>query len=875
MKISKYLFLFGSLYLFSPIDAQDQGEDLNFKVNEYYSSSFFNLLVQTKSCDLETSEDLFFRKKGIEQALLKTVRDRGGIEIEAIISTQPKDDLQRQMLCGDNNKGEKNYVIQMQAICTAPDINNERCNEMFVDTDTKDFANQLNNELDNIQNADDEKGFLINVKTASLERTDDSDFLDATRCNREQNVCSAGLVDKDDKTCCGFPGCECDKTSLTFCQYLCKYNIADCSENCQEKYVDDKFGNFLCDNIDVGTRVCLQPRRGVFLDGFITPVLELGDLVLNEPSNEEECKVELYKNSPTYEGFTYIIDANTNVKTCHFYRKEQLKTKPWLRFVASNVLNTEYMNAISFLDDSTNSPSNSPSVSPTASPSNQPSTNPTQNPTEIPTDKPSPRPTRNPSGKPTKNPTNPVGNFLCGISLEDASLCNGNDVCPSGSDSECALGQSCYEVEVCDNHFCGISLDDASKCNDNKICPSGSDSDCVLGQSCYGVEVCKNHFCGVSLDDASLCNDNDICPSGSDSECALGQSCYGVEVCNKHFCGISLDDASLCNSNDVCPSGSDSECVLGQSCLEVNECTAINCASTKSGKAKTTKSGKCKKSKGSKSKGSKSAKNPPNPVGNFLCGISLEDASLCNGNDVCPSGSDSECALGQSCYEVEVCDNHFCGISLDDASKCNDNKICPSGSDSDCVLGQSCYGVEVCKNHFCGVSLDDASLCNDNDICPSGSDSECALGQSCYGVEVCNKHFCGISLDDASLCNSNDVCPSGSDSECVLGQSCLEVNECTAINCASTKSGKAKTTKSGKCKKSKESKSGKIKKDKSGKSKNVKSSKMPTSESKVKKSKSGNEKTTKKDNEKEKKDNDVGGKGKGKGKGTKSIRNLN
>ena len=53
MKISKYLFLFGSLYLFSPIDAQDQGEDLNFKVNKYYSSSLFNLLVQTKSCDVE------------------------------------------------------------------------------------------------------------------------------------------------------------------------------------------------------------------------------------------------------------------------------------------------------------------------------------------------------------------------------------------------------------------------------------------------------------------------------------------------------------------------------------------------------------------------------------------------------------------------------------------------------------------------------------------------------------------------------------------------------------------------------------------------------------------------------------------------------
>ena len=101
----------------------------------------------------------------------------------------------------------------------------------------------------------------------------------------------------------------------------------------------------------------MQPRREVFLDGFITPVLEVGDLVLNGILNEEECKVELYKKSPTYEGFTYIIDANTNIKRCHFYRKEHLKTPKWLRFVASDVLNTDYMNAISFLDDSTNSPS--------------------------------------------------------------------------------------------------------------------------------------------------------------------------------------------------------------------------------------------------------------------------------------------------------------------------------------------------------------------------------------------------------------------------------------------------------------------------------------------------------------------------------------
>ena len=63
MKISKYLFLIGSLYLFSSIDAQQEpGEDLKFKVNTNYSSSLFKLLVQTKNCD-DVTKDLFYRKK--------------------------------------------------------------------------------------------------------------------------------------------------------------------------------------------------------------------------------------------------------------------------------------------------------------------------------------------------------------------------------------------------------------------------------------------------------------------------------------------------------------------------------------------------------------------------------------------------------------------------------------------------------------------------------------------------------------------------------------------------------------------------------------------------------------------------------------------
>ena len=46
------------------------------------------------------------------------------------------------------------------------------------------------------------------------------------------------------------------------------------------------------------------------------------------------------------------------------------------------------------------------------------------------------------------------------------------------------------------SHFFGVSLDDASQCNDNDMCLSisGSDSDCTLGQPWYGFEVCKCLF---------------------------------------------------------------------------------------------------------------------------------------------------------------------------------------------------------------------------------------------------------------------------------------------------------------------------------------------------------------------------------------------
>ena len=51
----------------------------------------------------------------------------------------------------------------------------------------------------------------------------------------------------------------------------------------------------------------------------------------------------------------------------------------------------------------------------------------------------------------------------------------------------------------CKNYFCGISLYDASQCNDNDVCPSGSDSDSGCGLGHYAIELnfLKLIFCGI------------------------------------------------------------------------------------------------------------------------------------------------------------------------------------------------------------------------------------------------------------------------------------------------------------------------------------------------------------------------------------------
>jgi len=58
--------------------------------------------------------------------------------------------------------------------------------------------------IDIIEDSEDENMFLENIKKVSLETTEASDFFEVTRCNRGNDICFTGFMDK---TGCSFPGC--------------------------------------------------------------------------------------------------------------------------------------------------------------------------------------------------------------------------------------------------------------------------------------------------------------------------------------------------------------------------------------------------------------------------------------------------------------------------------------------------------------------------------------------------------------------------------------------------------------------------------------------------------------------------------------------
>ena len=396
-------------------------------------------------------------------------------------------------------------------------------------------------------------------------------------------------------------------------------------------------------------------------------------------------------------------------------------------------------------------------------------------------------------------PCEETGQYYCGTSWNNAaSSCQ--YACPSGTDEECPPNTQCYAYTTCDetgSFMCGTDFENAASSCDTP-CPSGSPQDCPASMSCFIHTTCPAHaevdyptisptppyipgdsfFCGKSfLEASSQCTDP--CPTRLDSECPDDEQCHGNTPCpnrETYYCGANLDEASaICEypcptvswSLVVCrwPShgrltflhlpllkGDSADCPYGLSCFAFTTCATKD---------------------------------------SFYCGNNFIDADI-SCDYPCQSGLSSDCPENLTCFAHTTCaveplmelagppDSYFCGDSFDEATR-DCSLPCPSGSNSDCPQGNTCFSHTSCTDRdsfMCGYSWDNASGSCSNP-CPSGEHDDCPAGMSCFAYTPCNNagsFYCGTSFDEASVCDL--PCPSGNSEECPADLSCFSYTSC-------------------------------------------------------------------------------------------------
>ncbi|KAK1748815.1 chitinase [Skeletonema marinoi] len=379
-------------------------------------------------------------------------------------------------------------------------------------------------------------------------------------------------------------------------------------------------------------------------------------------------------------------------------------------------------------------------------------------------------------------PCDETESFFCGSSFDEATSTCGIP-CPTGQSSTCPN----------ESYFCGTSFDEASS-SCLHPCPSGLSNECPNGLLCFASTSCSDKgsfFCGGTWEEAaSTCTLP--CESGLSSDCPNGQKCFGYTPCSKSdsfYCGTSFDEASS-TCTDPCPSGLDAECPGSETCHKYTPCAD----------------------------GAPPSKEEPNivdiPEDSFYCGVNFMDASdRCY--LPCPSGSASECPVGEACYGNTPCnggDSFFCGNTVDfyDAST-NCIKPCPTGSSSECPEGLSCFPNTPCESNdvkkptnlptklptpaptdsiqqmsattaqqlhvsmflYCGTDIE-----NVNCLLPCPNGNECPLGHECYATTECSESFyCGQTFADAnSTCAQ--ACPDGLDTSCPQNELCFAQTSC-------------------------------------------------------------------------------------------------
>lgn len=203
-------------------------------------------------------------------------------------------------------------------------------------------------------------------------------------------------------------------------------------------------------------------------------------------------------------------------------------------------------------------------------------------------------------------------------------------------------------------------------------------------------------------------------------------------------------DAAACSS--ACPAGVDSECDLGQTCFLIEICGPSSAAAPSMAPLIASPAPESPQMLAPMTPGAvvvfPVGGPAPGPAGTedagAFCGEEYVDAQDCADGTACPGGLDSECPDGSTCFAVEECasgsvtitivpgeSENFCGVDYEEARECV--VACPGGLDGECAVGQTCYAVEVgeCAEGPSGGDVDDAAAGGvaPDEAAPGGEDA--------------------------------------------------------------------------------------------------------------------------------------------------------
>lgn len=411
----------------------------------------------------------------------------------------------------------------------------------------------------------------------------------------------------------------------------------------------------------------------------------------------------------------------------------------------------------------------------------------------------------------TQDSCEPSGGFcvfdgapLEGSDCTDSDLCNGPDTCQAGTCTaqgpplDCSDGNACT-VDNCDatigcqnvNVVDGSNCGDANVCNGDEVCQSGSCTpgtplDCDDGDVCNGSETCDPILgCGngtpaangTPCDDSLYCSvgescNGGACQGGSPRDCSAQNSSCTVGACN--------EDADTCQA---LAANEDGPCEDGNACTESDTCQAGSCS-------------------------------PGSPVvcdDNNVCNgdetcdtlagcqggtpLNCADADACNGDETCDPllgcqpGTPLNCDDGNECNGSESCDS-VAGCQSGTPLSCGDGDVCNGGETCDPLLGcvagtplncddgnpctaDSCDAVAGCVNTAManGDPCENPDACTVNSKCVGGT---CSGGKArnCDDGNACTDDSCDSVLgciltpntdpcDDLSICTFADACASG------------------------------------------------------------------------------------------------------------------